>query len=113
MTIRMNRFVVYEPTTVVALDLEGCLREHDPGAAIILAATLAEAMRIIAEGSVTLAVLHVATVEGTPEGVPLLLIGQAAEECRGRWPVLRGPFSADDVATALTGLGVRPGHAPV
>ena len=103
-----HRFVIYEPTTLVALDLEWCLRDHDPAAVIVLAPTLADALRVIAEGAVRLAILHAAADQFGAAAVPLLLIGDAAEERPGPWPVLRRPFSAEDVTAALTRLGVPP-----
>lgn len=108
MTIRVNRYVIHEPTMLVALDLEWCLRDHDPGADIVLAATLAEALRVIAEGAVTLAILHAGADQVGAAGAPLLLIGDTAEDRPGPWPVLRRPFSADDVAAALNRLRVPP-----
>ena len=108
MSTGTHRFVIYEPTSLVALDLEWCLRDHDPAAVIVLARTLADALRVIAEGAVTLAILHAGADQVGDTGVPTLLIGDAAEECPGPLPVLRRPFSAEDVAAALTRLGVPP-----
>ena len=108
MSTEPHRFVIYEPTTLVALDLEWCLRDHDPGARIVLAATLADALRTIAEGAVTLAILHAGPAQVGDTGVPTLLIGDAAEQCPGPWPVLHRPFSAEDVAAALTRLVAPP-----
>ncbi len=110
MATRTNRYVIHEPTTLVALDLEGCLRDHDPGADIVLAPTLGDALRVIAAGGVTLAILHAGADRVGDAGVPLLLIGDAAENRPGAWPVLFRPFSADDVEAALMRLGVAPRH---
>ena len=107
-TTGTHRFVIYEPTMLVALDLEWCLRDHDPAAVIVLAATLADGLRLIAEGAVTLAILHAGVDQVGTAAVPLLLIGDAAEDRPGPWPVLRRPFTAEDVAAALTRLGVPP-----
>ena len=113
MTNSPNRFVIYEPTLLVALDLEGCLRERDPAAEIVLAKSLAEARALVASGSVTLAVLHVASLDESHDAVPTLLMGDVAEEQPGRWPVLQRPFSAEDVAAAVLRLGVTARHVPV
>lgn len=110
MPTELNRFVIYEPTMLVALDLEGCLREYDPDAEIMLTSSLAEAKRAIVKGKVTLAVLHTGVLEGDAGGVAILLIGDAAEERPGRWPVLRRPFGAEEVAAAVSSLGIRPGR---
>lgn len=106
MTTGTYRFVIYEPTAVVALDLEWCLRDHDPAAGIVLAPTLADALRMVAEGAAALAILHAGADQVGAAAVPLLLIGDAAEERPGPWPVLCRPFSADDVAAALSRLGL-------
>ncbi|MGQ0567364.1 MAG: hypothetical protein ACT4OK_20190 [Gemmobacter sp.] len=111
MTTGTNRFVIYEPTMLVALDLEGALRDHDPRAEVIVATSLAEALGLLAQGQVGLAVLHAGAEVVPATGLPVLLIGDAAEERPGSRPVLLRPFSADDVARALTLLGVTPGLA--
>jgi hypothetical protein len=113
MTNKVNRFVIYEPTVLVALDLEGCLRDHDPDAEIVWVPSLAEALRFVVDGSASLALLNTGADRVPAATVPILLIGDAAEEHPGAWPVLRRPFSADDVAAALVRLDVRRGHARV
>ena len=107
MPTEINRFVIYEPTMLVALDLEGCLHEHDPDAEIMLASSLVEANRAIVKGGVTLAVLHAGHVDVDAVGVAILLIGDAAEEQPGAWQVLRRPFGAEDVVAAVASLGIR------
>jgi hypothetical protein len=110
MTDRTNRFVIYEPTMLVALDLEQCLRDHDPQAEIVVAPTLALALATMAEGSVTFAILHAAADQLAATEVPVLLIGDSAEVNPGGRPVLLRPFSASDVASVLRRLGVRGGE---
>lgn len=107
MEARKKRFVIYEPTVLVALDLEQSLREHDEEADVLLVATLADAIDLMVAGDVSLAVLH-AGAEHIPRNttVPALLIGDAAEDGGGPWPVLRRPFCSQDVEAALRTLGV-------
>ncbi len=112
MTTRTDRYVIYEPTMLVALDLEGCLRDHNPGAEIVLAMSLAEALGYLADGSVSLAVLHAGADRVPVSAVPVLLIGDAAEAHPGSRTVLLRPFSTDDVVAAVRRLALHREGSP-
>lgn len=99
--------LIYEPDPVVAMDLSGMMAALRPGARVVTAATLDEALALLA-GAPGLAVLHAAPdrmPDPRPANVRIVLLGDAAESDSKGLPVLLRPFSEDDVASLLNRLG--------
>lgn len=101
---------------IVAIDIAETIREHRPGAAILVAEDLAEAARLIADhGPVEMAVFECSPPELAVSGLGraieagggrVVLIGDRAEESPPEegvsgWRLLLRPFVSEDIATLL------------
>jgi hypothetical protein len=100
--------ILFEPNPVVALDVTQALATHQPPLVVVVAPSLADALHMAAAPGVLVALLHAgpdALAQGVPSGVHVVLMGDAAEDRASDWPVLRRPFTTEDLHKVLDGSG--------
>jgi hypothetical protein len=114
----MSVYLVVEPIGLIAADLCESIRDHDPDAQVVVAASAEDAaVAISGRDAVQLAILHMSPTAFSAGPLAEILagnqticvfMGNAAETLRdARFLVLQQPFSTDTVTDLLARLVPR------